>query len=206
MAATLPIGATSRARSAVHGTLRKPFTHACKLLGPPSLNTRAHTAAEPSYGDTGRDAPLGPGTPAGLGGPAPCTELPSQPRGRRAPPGTRAARGRRRRRLRAPEALREPGGRRGQAQRGAGMGRGGGRAERGRPEGTAAQGRGEEGCGRRAAVTDPARRDGARFRPAALTHLPRTRRRSWLLSARFPRRRLPGDVTATAATAGPGKR
>lgn len=149
MAATLPIGSTSRARSAVHGTLRKPFTHACKLLGPPSLNTRAHTAAEPSYGDTGRDAPLGPGTPAGLGGPAPCTELPSQPRGRRAPPGTRAARGRRRRRLRAPEALREPGGRRGQAQRGAGMGRGGGRAERGRPEGTAAQGRGEEGCGRR---------------------------------------------------------
>lgn len=106
---------------------------------------------------------------------------------------TRRARG-------APQAGWAPGARR--ARAGMGMGRGRGRESRD-PEAGRDRREGREGWGRR--LQTP-RTETARRGPAALTHLRRTRRRSWLLSVRFPRGRLPGDVIATTAIAGPEQR
>lgn len=184
MAATPPISSTSRARFTVYGPLRKPSVHACKLLGPPNFkHARAHTPAQPSDGDTGRAATQGPVTPARARRAGSWMEPPAQPRGRRAAPKTLLLRGVRG--WTGPQGAATPGAR--GARRagwapGAGGARGGDGAGRpGSREGETGRGRrGGEGWGRRL-QTLHAQKARSLVRPH--THLPRTPRRSWLLSA-----------------------
>lgn len=163
MAAALPIGSTSRARSAVHGTLQKPFTHACKLLGPPKFK---HARARPGRADLWRhwercDPAAGHCSRARRAGPLRGAALPApRPARSSGDPGWTGPRG-----AATPGARGAP--RAGWAPA-AGTARGGdGAGRRARGEGETGRDRraGEGRGGLRAAVTDPARRDGARLRP-----------------------------------------
>lgn len=143
----------SRSLCRLPGVAGHPTPPNCRDF--PSLNTRARAPRHSRVMETlGQTRPWDRSLKPGLGGPGPRTQLPSQPRGRRAspkpaPPGTEASRDRRGQRLGATEASRGPGGRRRRPERQAGMQRGSRSPKTRGPEETTAEGRGGEGCGRR---------------------------------------------------------
>lgn len=177
-----------------------------QTAGTPKLKLARAPPTQPSIADPG-DATPAPVAQAGLGGTTPGRSLtpPARPTRTPNPPlrGPRlegAAGGGDSGRPRRSASGWAPG------PQSAGRGRGGEAGVRTRGDRKGPPPRGAEGRAGRGRRLRTPHAGTARWGPAALTHLPRTRRRSWLLSARFLRRRLPGDVAATTATAGPDKR